>query len=816
MTTAADLLAAIEARDPQVCVQLLTGLDEQSRRALYPAVAGRITELDREIRENSGTPRSDSFKRYGVARVALLGVATLGELKKLGSWPFPGGDAAAVILADRRPDWLKQWAEFDLTRNPRVWSTVRALVRTGMIPPPTTEFYTLGMIAAPNRHTPPRQLLQQDPGLLDDELWRVFEHEGSGELSLAAYDKYVHESNTWFAAFLAMAADGTVDRVRVLQSTLDALQRDFAPFRAGWYSRLHEALKPTGPERVELCDRYLDLMTSRVPATVSFAMKAVVEAQKAGGLRVEKIVDRLAPAFEARDKGTVQRALTLVKKLAKKADGATKARVAALAARALGHESADVQSLALEVVGPDPAAVAPYMEVLAPSVRAGLVGATAIADDAPKSGMVEVAPSQVNPILDLEELVQTFAAVLENEGPPVDIERVIDGVVRIGIPAATHYGAFERLTGALAKRAEKLLSRSRSAQPVGALGGLALAWARGQRSTAPEAEQNLAHFLIWRLWCASEQVAQRIGQPLLSLPTSPDGRIEVGEFERRLTALTPAQRTAAESNQSLFHLDLLLARLRTYGCANPVKFRLVWNKKTWEVKERTYHYYHTSLETDGLPKPSRLDPAALTAATLSVTPQMKRWCATVSPRWLEGWFAAGCRELGGNIEWWQADWSTRAYLEPLVNPETSIGQMGALLIALGLGAKEVGESGLATDALIAGVSDSRLDATIIGNALIEAASSGAIKFSRWARQLQKAAQAGASPARAIFLALEMLLESAHGADGGDFGRLVELEHELAHLTGLRLTRAGALRTISNLTTGGKTARAARGLLAAGA
>jgi hypothetical protein len=247
-----------------------------------------------------------------------------------------------------------------------------------------------------------------------------------------------------------------------------------------------------------------------------------------------------------------------------------------------------------------------------------------------------------------------------------------------------------------------------------------------------------------------------------------------------------------------------------------VKFRLVWNKKTWEVKERTYHYYHTSLETDGLPKPSRFDPAALTAATLSVTPQMKRWCATVSPRWLEGWFAAGCRELGGNIEWWQADWSTRAYLEPLVNPETSIGQMGALLIALGLGAKEVSESGLATDALIAGVSDSRLDATIIGNGLIEAASSGAIKFSRWARQLQKAAQSGASPARAIFLALEMLLESAHGADGGDFGRLVELEHELAHLTGLRLTRAGALRTISNLTTGGKTARAARGLLAAGA
>jgi hypothetical protein len=61
-----------------------------------------------------------------------------------------------------------------------------------------------------------------------------------------------------------------------------------------------------------------------------------------------------------------------------------------------------------------------------------------------------------------------------------------------------------------------------------------------------------------------------------------------------------------------------------------------------------------------------------------------------------------------------------------------------------------------------------------------------------------AAQSGA-----IFLAIEALFESAQGAAAGDFGRLVELELELTHLTGLRLTRPSAFRTLANGKTGGK-------------
>jgi hypothetical protein len=329
--TAADLLEAIDAADSARCAQAFAGLEEKVRRALHPAVERRVLELETELRDFANPSRTKSFDIYAAARVAFLGVATLGELKQSTSWTFVDWKLAFEVLANRRPVWLSQWAEFELARNFRNWMVVRSLVRAGSIPRPDTEFYVLGMIAAPHQRNSPRRLLEQDPTLMSDELWRLFEHEGSGELSLAAYDKYVQGPNRWFDTLLGLAADGSIDRARVLNATLDALERDFAPFRAGWFSRLHESLKPGSDERRQLCERYLALLRSRVPATVSFAMKALVETHKTGGLDVLKAASRLAPAFEARDKGTVERALTLIDKSSRNSDAATKARLAVLA-----------------------------------------------------------------------------------------------------------------------------------------------------------------------------------------------------------------------------------------------------------------------------------------------------------------------------------------------------------------------------------------------------------------------------------------------------------------------------------------------------
>jgi hypothetical protein len=138
--------------------------------------------------------------------------------------------------------------------------------------------------------------------------------------------------------------------------------------------------------------------------------------------------------------------------------------------------------------------------------------------------------------------------------------------------------------------------------------------------------------------------------------------------------------------------------------------------------------------------------------------------------------------------------------------------MGGLLLALGLGAKEAGESMLAVDALIASLREGRLESVALGRALIEASSSGAIKFTRWSKQLARAAQAGPTQANAIFHAVELLFESGQGKEASDYSKMVELERELAHQTRLRLSLAGAIKTLESIPTGGKTKRVIAELL----
>jgi len=535
-------------------------------------------------------------------------------------------------------------------------------------------------------------------------------------------------------------------------------------------------------------------------------MKALVEVDKAGAFDALAALDQLGTALQARDKGTAKRALSILSKAARGTDSSVKARIAAVAARALAHESPDVQASALSLVSGHAALLERYRPVLASSVRARLEP-TAV-----ESVMVETPPpvteiQRVVPVENVGELAELFAAALENQGPPVDIERVIDGVARIS--------ASERLTASLAKRAGKLLERKDRQQPRAALAELALAWTQGRRIPEPTAEDNLADFLVWRLWCVAEQAAQRQQRPLLSLPTWPDGRIDPAELARRVNAQPPSEReTISDDRTSLFHLDLLQARLRAAAGLDGSlpQTHLSWKTKTWEAGGKTYSHHRPILDVPNSSKRSRFDPALLSTASFRASLEMKRWCATACPVWREGWFAAGCRDLGYNLDWWEANWSTRAYLEPLVESHTVIGPMGGLLLALGLGAKEPGENMLAVDALIASLGEGRLDSNVLGRALIEAASSGAIKFARWSKQLARAGQAGPRQANAIFLALEALFESGQGTEAADYSKLLELDRELAHQTGLRLSRPGAIRTLEAIPTGGKTKRVIAELL----
>ena len=148
------------------------------------------------------------------ARVAVLASGSLSQLKKLGSDGIPVHHAGD-ILADRRPPWLDEMVELMCELERRLpfgshWPSVRRLVREGLCQAPRNPGYVEGMLRTlsdetARRHSDIETLLRNDPGLLQDEIWRIFELEPS-------HGRWLQLPGTWSYALATLSRDGTIPR----------------------------------------------------------------------------------------------------------------------------------------------------------------------------------------------------------------------------------------------------------------------------------------------------------------------------------------------------------------------------------------------------------------------------------------------------------------------------------------------------------------------------------------------------------------------------------------------------------------------------
>jgi len=414
------------------------------------------------------------------AEVLALATVTPSEFRKFGAGFLPSDELALETLINRSTD-LEGFVDAIADDTPRRWNSrfrlMRSLVQAGRIGAPANPGYILHMINAfGGRHPTIYDDLKADStGLLEEEVWRLFETEGAGEASLATHDKYSPDARNWSAAFARLCAEGQLPRGRLLDASLAALRRDFAAFRAGWFSRFHERLEPTKEERRERAAAYVALISRSVPATVSFAVRALA---LAGGVP-DQAIDRLRPALEAKTIATVKAAIKL---LPRSRQGARLA-ADALARAARGSQT---ELLAfLERVGDlEPEvrdALAQALPNIAPSLRdrlQRLLGpqvlppkTSPIAPVAPEPGTVtEVAP----PVESVPELVELLVGLLERVEQAHDLERALDGVSRL----CDRTNETLRWLEPVARRARKVLARSepfRGTSPREDIAGLVLA-----------------------------------------------------------------------------------------------------------------------------------------------------------------------------------------------------------------------------------------------------------------------------------------------------------------------------------------------------
>lgn len=967
-----NLAKILENTDTKKCLEFFRDMSEKGRQKL--AKFAFATHRQIESGGWTTTPFGDDMvsmsytedPRMPVAVLSLWCTCSLGAIKKLGFRMRADNDLVYEILANRKAPWLDDWAAWVCERFPGYWPVVRRLVREGICRKPAGDAYIRAMIRTVCPFDAERTMydcLLADRELLKDDLWRIFEVQGNTWSSLAGQDNNrKNAENTWTAALVRLSREKKLPRKRLLNAGLSALMIENRPVQAAWFSRFHEALEPTLPERAERASEYLDLLAIPVASTVSFALGAVSILAKNDRVTPDAVLASIGPALLGRHKGPVQQALGLLEEISER-HPKSRGKLAHVLADALSHPSPDIHKKALDVLeicktsidGSLAQLLRERLDHVAASQRARLLGLLAF-DSTPlveasappefdaielrrraaalppgireslkidallaalDSGTADVAAVEIDPmkiprllparritpIETVDELLDSAGHVVENRDDADEFERVLDGVSRL---CGERSADFESRSGPLRKRVRDVLNGLYSAPFLGFGPGLDLcailhAWLTGEVMQAVKKGQyqynenidvyvhsfgkrpakfyvsrypSVAMFQSLRWLELAQRCAERRALPLLSAPTHRGGWIDP-------TILAERALTRARAGQDLERFDQIqsLLRLSPDGRAAAKKraakvpgefgaaFRYALggdeplgnDEALWiaacrardpfgsdaavgkrfpdlgpNAAEASVYRFAVepipgfAVEQLGI----RLEPlvpdsarADLVTVLLNPRPQRNghwhpeirmsvdrlRSLALVWPIQREAWFAAWARPFAGNLDWWVAAWTNRLVLEPLLDPHVPLDDMARLMLTLGLSAKNPGEHGLATDALIAAIDDGRFHPDRFGETL--AALWPLLKAARLARTLSQAASVSTLHRHLVNRAVIASLCGDVKKTPRDFSSMLEFLNESLIESQSGLDSPTARTFLLSFASAGKAGRLARQLLA---
>lgn len=769
---------------------------------------------------------------------ALLGVIDWALAAAKGSKPAEAAKPRwldGLMARELRAASTSHWA--------RGFLRVRLLERLGLVDVDADDTYVLAMVGAlgPDK----AEKLRADPELIERALWRVFEVEGGGEVSLTNVDRF--GGDEWRKTFLELTADGTLDRARVLNGCLQTLGRDFAAYRASWYSATYLALEPTVEETAGSQSELRRLLSAAVPATVAFALKQLARVQKAGLLDVEVTLEALPPATLVKAKGTAIAALKLARAGRSEFPGA----VGVVGQAALGHPHPDVQRAAATLLAElgEGGAVLAAAEDLTPSVRheLGLHAEVAQEHQSPHGQGLAPAPRPVS----TTDLAERAAALLEDASDVGELEAVLACLVARGTAEVLE---------PLRKRATAVVARG----PRTDIGD---AWLPGQVARllldalgdpAPPADPDHP---------AQRFVARRMSEvrtstaPLLATPDLPGGWISPHAFVERLT-LNPRPRhhdliaallrlhpdgrnDAAHAAGSLpaaarFALDGVepTRRLLRGGREGPAAWWVAAERSrapyaaarapqlsgdikthTWQEngRDRRSWYARFAITTTGTNQPSDDQPTELKTQTSDqrgggyASRFLGDWIPTLAAIWphdAEHFLALTCLPVLESPSWTETAHDVPRTLDALARHPGRMGTLAAATLAAGISATQRDHRLHAVDAFLDLVASGRIEIHEVASVM--ARYGQAWPATRWAESLTSAAQAPGGAPATVDLLTNLLPQLP--AEQRGLNKLLDLLCDALIRLGRRPTDPALTRWLGGFSGSSATAKTARLLL----
>jgi hypothetical protein len=829
------LTKAVRGGDAERVRDLIVDASEKERRSA-------ADEMERLLLSRDG--------KKSLASLAFLGTATAREVT---TWGWAASEAADIdvvpdVLAARGRAFVETLVRALAREDVPLWRLIRVAVRAGIVERPDDEGWICGMIDGVGgwgrrRLESVYEGLLADPVLLEDEVWRIFEVDCGSDLRWAVTYNYERDENfspslergdnMWTYALTQLAAEGRLDRRRLLDASLDTLLRDFRGTTIGWYVHFHEALEPTREERETRLDRYLLLVGSPTPAVVKLGLsglKAIDEAVPPRELA------RVAPTpLAQRQKNLATATLSLLERAAARDEDARPALLEA-AAHGLAHERADVQERALALIEkykdePEATAKARVLllgvaDAVASTLRARVETLTGFAPEptrptigtesdedrassvapalqaAPRRERLTLAEalrtrSPLARVESVEELIELAAALLEDQGDGDDAERFLDGVSRLCGERPP-----PRLTAGLLERAEEATVSYYALNGVALVGTVVRAWAAGERPPRRKYGGSAIAFLLERVNGVAARAARQQPRPLLAFPTHSGGWLDpevlaarergFGRFRNRPDAADQAQ-----------------AALRARTLEPPRLEPKIERWKRWQYSEAEPRL---ALHADGdLAALGPLEDAVLALARQSdeqywwaAAPAWgssgrlgARWCLTVVPSLPELAFAGAAAACVEAIE------GRATYLHPEVtfqyafDPAVPFAPVAWLAVAAALLGKAEDTRRPAVDLIIQAVEDGRFDADELGGSIDWLLEEGLGKLPRLVPPLRDVSRVSPAHAAAAFVAIEALLRAnartAHGTQA-----VLELAVEIGAATGARIESPEARATLERM------------------
>jgi hypothetical protein len=317
----------------QPFLQLLT---DAQKKLLAPRLVS-LTKEYLEYREvTRGSTSTFEMKATGGQKQIVLTAAffccTRSQFEKTAfpSWILEE-ETLRPVISWYCPAWFSDFANRLAAQNMAThflnYAWLMELSDRGMLAPGkelVTRVLPAYLYVAQNRQQtfdPQRALLH--PLTLQEHIWYFFEVESGVNwmgkyTNLSAKEKH---NQTWIVVFKQYAAEGRIDRRRVLKESLLATSKNFNKYLSGWFCELFVAMEPVVEELLELQSELLIVLNAPPGKPVNIALQYIKKIQGEKSFRYTDFLDNVPVLLAAQSKTTVLATLQVLDKLARKYPG---------------------------------------------------------------------------------------------------------------------------------------------------------------------------------------------------------------------------------------------------------------------------------------------------------------------------------------------------------------------------------------------------------------------------------------------------------------------------------------------------------------